>query len=94
MGIIVGNKRDKSNQRVVMMEEGMELATRLGCEFVETSAKTADNVDKLFPNLVRVIRHLSGHESPESSDPSQSRSGDRRPDRNVISALFGRLRRR
>lgn len=95
VGIIVGNKRDKSNQRVVAIEEGEELAARLGCEFVETSAKTADNVDRLFPNLVRVIRHLSGHESPESSDPSQShRSGDRRPDRNVISALFGRLRRR
>ncbi|KAF4564560.1 Ras GTPase ras2 [Pleurotus pulmonarius] len=95
VGIIVGNKRDKSNQRAVTTEEGRELAVRLGCEFAETSAKTADNVDKLFPDLIRVIRHLSVHEPLEPSDPSHShRSGDRRPDRNVISALFGRLRRR
>ncbi|KAL4268961.1 hypothetical protein AB1N83_002405 [Pleurotus pulmonarius] len=83
VGIIVGNKRDKSNQRAVTTEEGRELAVRLGCEFAETSAKTADNVDKLFPDLIRVIRHLSVHEPLEPSDPSHShRSGDRRPDRN------------
>jgi hypothetical protein len=34
------------------MEEGAALALQFGCEFLETSAKTAQNVERLFKNLV------------------------------------------
>jgi GTPase KRas protein len=36
--------------------EGRELARRLGCRFIETSAKQRLNVDEAFAELVREIR--------------------------------------
>ena len=39
--------------------EGSNLAKRLGCEFIETSAKERINVDEVFRDLVREIRKHS-----------------------------------
>ena len=55
--MLVGNKCDKTSDREVTREEGMELARSFGCEFLETSAKTAVNVERLFTNLVRMLRN-------------------------------------
>lgn len=54
--ILVGNKSDKSYEREVSREEGAALARSFGCEFLETSARTAHNVERLFNNLVRSLR--------------------------------------
>ncbi|KAK9766296.1 RAS2 protein [Basidiobolus ranarum] len=54
--MLVGNKCDKTNEREVSKEEGLGLARRLGCEFIESSAKTAVNVEKAFYSVVRMIR--------------------------------------
>lgn len=54
--VLVGNKCDKTYEREVSREEGAALARQFGCEFLETSAKTSHNVDKLFMNLVRALR--------------------------------------
>jgi GTPase KRas protein len=54
--MLVGNKCDKTNEREVTEEEGAALARQFGCEFIETSAKTALNVERLFMNLVRALR--------------------------------------
>jgi len=54
--MLVGNKADKQLEREVTREEGMQLAREFGCEFLETSAKTAQNVERLFTNLVRNLR--------------------------------------
>jgi len=54
--MLVGNKADKHLEREVTREEGMQLAREFGCEFLETSAKTAQNVERLFTNLVRNLR--------------------------------------
>ena len=54
--MLVGNKADKQLEREVTREEGMQLAKEFGCEFLETSAKTALNVERLFTNLVRNLR--------------------------------------
>lgn len=54
--MLVGNKADKQFEREVTREEGMQLAKEFGCEFLETSAKTALNVERLFTNLVRNLR--------------------------------------
>ena len=54
--MLVGNKADKQLEREVTREEGMQLAKEFGCEFLETSAKTAQNVERLFTNLVRNLR--------------------------------------
>ena len=55
--MLVGNKCDKQYEREVSREEGAALARQFGCEFLETSAKTAHNVERLFTNLVRVNDH-------------------------------------
>ncbi|KAI9102037.1 small G-protein Ras2 [Phlyctochytrium arcticum] len=54
--MLVGNKCDKLAEREVSKEEGQQMARRLKCEFIETSAKTCLNVDRAFYNVVRMIR--------------------------------------
>ena len=46
--LVIGNKVDKFELRKVMKEEGETLATENGMAFLETSAKTAENVDLVF----------------------------------------------
>lgn len=58
--ILVGNKCDKTAEREVSKEEGAALAQILGCGFIEASAKTAQNVECLFMNLVRSLRATRG----------------------------------
>ncbi|KAG5222630.1 ras protein [Salix suchowensis] len=45
-------------EREVSKEEGAALARQFGCEFIEASAKTAENVEHLFMNLVRALRKI------------------------------------
>lgn len=54
--MLVGNKCDKQYEREVSREEGAAMARDFGCRFMETSAKTAQNVEKLFTDLVRLLR--------------------------------------
>jgi len=54
--MLVGNKCDKQYEREVSREEGVAMARDFGCRFLETSAKTAENVEKLFKDLVRLLR--------------------------------------
>ena len=65
--MLVGNKSDRVCEREVTKEEGASLARQFGCEFLETSAKTAQNVDRLFTNLVRALRdaHPTTEELPQ-----------------------------
>lgn len=46
--VLVGNKADLSNKRVISTEEGKALADTLGVSFVETSARTATQVEAAF----------------------------------------------
>ena len=54
--MLVGNKCHKITKREVSREEGMEMAKKLGCEFIEASAKTCVNVERAFYTVVRMIR--------------------------------------
>ncbi|KAJ7439146.1 small GTPase superfamily, partial [Mycena galericulata] len=54
--MLVGNKSDKAYEREVSKEEGVALARQFGCEFIETSAKTAQNVEQVFTSLIRALR--------------------------------------
>ncbi|KAJ7293248.1 ras protein [Mycena rebaudengoi] len=71
--VLVGNKSDKTFEREVSKEEGAALARQFGCEFIETSAKTAQNVDRVFTNLVRALRQTRNLEPgvPNSSRPRE-----------------------
>ncbi|KAJ9658063.1 RAS1 protein [Neophaeococcomyces mojaviensis] len=67
--IIVGNKCDLEQDRVVSQEEGMQLARSFGCKFMETSAKQRINVEQAFHELVREIRKYNREMSGYSSGP-------------------------
>ena len=46
--ILIGNKKDLEEQRQVRYEEGKDLAEKNNLLFLETSAKTAENVQECF----------------------------------------------
>ena len=53
--ILVGNKSDLDDNRVVTFEEGQEMAKNNNLIFFETSAKTGKNVDKIFEDSAQEI---------------------------------------
>ncbi|XP_030627471.1 ras-related protein Rab-3C [Chanos chanos] len=53
--ILVGNKCDMEEERVVSVDNGRLLAEQLGFEFFETSAKDNINVKQTFQRLVDII---------------------------------------
>ncbi|CEH14143.1 rab-type small gtp-binding protein [Ceraceosorus bombacis] len=54
--ILVGNKADWEEKRVVTTEQGQALADELGVRYVETSAKTNQAVDDAFIALARDVK--------------------------------------
>ena len=53
--ILVGNKCDLEDERVVSKDQGQHLAKQFNCAFMEASAKNKINVAEIFYNLVRQI---------------------------------------
>jgi Ras-related protein Rab-18 len=53
--ILVGNKVDKDKERAVSREEGIALAQEHKSLFLECSAKTRENVEQCFKELVLKI---------------------------------------
>jgi GTPase KRas protein len=69
--LVVGNNCYKDYAREVSKEEGDVLARRYGCEFFKASAATAQNVELVFANLIRLLRQARirnsvnpGHQPP------------------------------
>ena len=57
--IIVGNKCDLENMRMVTYEEGKQYATNLGYHFYETSAKTGENLKEAFNDIFEQLYNLN-----------------------------------
>lgn len=56
--ILLGNKADLD--REVDKEEAEDLAKRLSCEYLETSAKTGENVEQAFEEIARACLQIVG----------------------------------
>jgi len=54
--VLVGNKGDLSENRRISQVLAEQRAELWGCPYVETSAKTRANVDKVFYDLMREVR--------------------------------------
>ncbi|KAH0590134.1 GTPase Ypt2 [Termitomyces sp. 'cryptogamus'] len=53
--ILIGNKSDWTDKKIVTEEQGRELAAELGIKFMETSAKANDGVEEAFFTLARFV---------------------------------------
>jgi len=54
--ILVGNKADLNHLRQVDSSQAEALAKQWNCPYIETSAKTKDNVQLAYQTLLRLIR--------------------------------------
>ena len=56
--LLVGNKCDLEDERVVSSKEGQEFADSIGVGFLETSAKQSVNIDESFMTLTKQVYEL------------------------------------
>ena len=61
--VLVGNKCDLEDDRVVSRVTGQDLARKWKCTFLETSAKNQLNVNEIFFDLVRQINRVSNKQN-------------------------------
>jgi len=77
--MLVGNKADLEQQRVITNEEAHGLARQLKVPYIECSAKVRMNVDQAFYELVRLVRRFQALERPGSAaDENDAYDGSRR----------------
>jgi len=65
--LLVGNKSDLTNKRVVDHNTSKEFADSLGIPFLETSAKNATNVEQAFMTMAGEIKNRMAHSNPGGS---------------------------
>merc|ERR1712137_737425 len=66
--MLVGNKADLWEKRVVLTDEGEMLAHELGVRFLETSARSACNIEKAFQWLINDMVEVALSAKALSSD--------------------------
>lgn len=78
--LLVGNKSDRTTEKVVTEEKAKEFADELGICFLETSAKSAKNVEEAFltmaGELVRQRAARGGDEQRKGIDLNGGKSGE------------------
>lgn len=72
--LLVGNKSDLDEKRKVSLAEANGRAQQWGVPYVETSAKTRHNVDKVFFDLMREIRSRKIEDNKTSNGRGKDKS--------------------
>jgi len=67
--ILVGNKCDLEDERVVGKDQGATAAKKFQCVFLESSAKAKINVNEIFYDLVRQINRKSPRDKNRERKP-------------------------
>ena len=65
--ILIGNKSDLNDQRLVSFDEGKKKAEEYKCPFFETSCKTGDHVSECFIELAELVYEKIGKKLIEHS---------------------------
>ena len=65
--VLIGNKQDLENERVIQYDEAKKLADSWGIEYMETSAKTNFNCKEAFEKLAQKIAALKSSKSGSSN---------------------------
>jgi len=68
--LLVGNKADLVEKKVVDYNEAKEFADGLGISFLETSAKSAQNVEEAFLTMTRQIKDRVSRTHDAAQKPS------------------------
>ena len=68
--MLVGNKNDLVEKRQVSYEKGLEYANSNNINFIETSAKTGENVENVFYNCTNEIANRIKNNEYDLSDDS------------------------
>ena len=77
--MIIGNKCDMEDKRVIPKEHGEMIARENGIQFIETSAKDNINIDSAFMKLTEAILEKinDGQTQKQSLPPPRSSSGSK-----------------
>ena len=55
IGVLLGNKVDLEEQRVILGDWGRILSNKMGFQYFETSAKTGKNIESVFLYLAKIL---------------------------------------
>lgn len=67
--LLIGNKADLNGKRAVSSKEGKDFADSMGIEFLETSAKTSQNVEQAFLSMAAKIKSKMMSQPPAPHAP-------------------------
>jgi Ras-related protein Rab-1A len=74
--LLVGNKSDRTTDRVVTPEQAKEFADELGIPFLETSAKSAKNVDEAFLTMAgELIKQRAARGGADAGNAGEKKGG-------------------
>ena len=77
--ILIGNKIDLEDQRVVTYDEGNEFAMKNGLVFGETSAKSGVGIEEIFSKSVQeIVKNMSKDYYDMTSETCGIKKGNRR----------------
>ena len=69
--MLIGNKSDLEDKRVISLERGQEVAKHHGIPFVETSAKANVNIKRAFDDItMRILEKMPEKPSDTSANYS------------------------
>ncbi|MHA2259501.1 MAG: Rab family GTPase [Promethearchaeota archaeon] len=75
--ILVGNKSDLEEDREITTQVGMDLAKELGIYYMETSAKTNENIEEVFEWIALQIINTNLEEAKDTVFDDQIKEGSK-----------------